>query len=145
MDGYSRMEIMRMTDEDLRRILKEEGEKLPTYTVAMIVEELKMRAETPESAYEEIDDEVNEADEESAENGEDDGDEDGTDCCEEPQEPEADDLELSPEERLQKQIEDAEKLKKERGRMLVIASVAAVATALLIVGFMLYLHFSGQL
>ena len=140
MDDYSRMDLMRMTDEELRKILKEDGERLSTFTVSMIVEELKRREETPESAYEEIDDEVNEIEDES-------GDADEADDSDDDKEREEDEdgAELSPEERLQKEIETAEKLKKERGRMLVIASVAAVAMALLIVGFVLYLYFSGQM
>lgn len=141
MEEYSRMDLMRMTDEDLRNLLKEEGEKLPTFTVLMIVEELKRREETPQSAYEEFGGDMNEADDGIKDNA-DDAEEDETE-----QEPEeaANDADLSPEERLQKDIETVEKLKKERTKMLVIASVAAVLAAILIIGFMLYLYFSGQL
>lgn len=144
MEEYSRMDLMRMTDEDLRKLLKEEGEKLPTFTVLMIVEELKRREETPESAYEEIDDEVNEVEDASEDNDEEDADADPEEEKEETEE-DGEKEDLTPEERLQNEIETVEKLKKERTKMLVIASVAAVSAALLIVGFMLYLYFSGQM
>ncbi len=45
MPGYSKMDLMRMSDDDLQKILKEEGESLPGYTISMIVEELKARME----------------------------------------------------------------------------------------------------
>ena len=143
-EEYSRMDLMRMTDEELRKILKEDGEKLPTFTVLMIVDELKRREETPESAYEAIDDEVNEIDD-GAEEDEEQAGEEEPDDADPDKEPEEEDEDLTPEQRAQKELETIEKLKKERTKMLVIASVAAVSAALLIVGFMLYLSFSGQM
>ena len=144
MEEYSRMDLMRMTDEDLRKLLKEEGEKLPTFTVLMIVEELKRREETPESAYEEIVDDANEVEDDSEESDGEDDDADAGEVKEETEEV-GEEEDLTPEERLKNELETVEKLKKERTKMLVIASVAAVSAALLIVGFVLYLYFSGQL
>ena len=149
MAGYGRMEIMRMSDEEILEKLKSEGEDLPDYVAVMMLDELKRRKEEGSAEEEDAENagglenleelEEDYADAEDFEDGEEDEeaeedlDEDGEDA-----------EELTPEEELQRRIDEAQKEMKERKRTLIIASAVAVGAAILMIGFVLYLKLSGN-
>lgn len=164
MPGYSRMDLMKMSDEDLRKVLKDEGDNLPGYTVSMIVEELKNRMEMEEQgkggpAEGLSEDGLFEEDFENSENEESlsDADTEGSKSAEENEEDgenkedekdeenEEDEENLTEEEKLQKEMKRLEEQQKDRKKTLIIASIAAGIAALAVIGLILYLYFDGQL
>ncbi len=161
MAGYSRMTIMSMSEEEIKRVLTEERDILSDYTAFMMVEELKRREEQgdePLPTIEELEalEEVDE-DTEELEDGEDPENEEDYEFVEDIEDienveelaPEDLDESLSDEQRAeikrQRQIEELEKIKEDRKKTLILACVGTVVTALAIAGFMVYLSLSGQL
>ncbi len=141
MPGYSRMDIMRMSDEDLQRILREEGETLPGYMVSMVIDELRSRVEEKGKSEEELTEEetVEEVSEEeslseySDDNGE---DEEYEDVIEE---------DLSEEEKCQRELLRLEEEKKERKKILIISSAAAGVMAIAVIGMIVWFYLNGQM
>lgn len=155
MASYSRMVIMSMSEEDIKRVLTEERDSISDYAAFMMVEELKRRKELAESGEElSITEEETDLQDEQDEEGELPEDYEfveNIEDIEELEELEEEDLDesLSDEQRAeikrQRQIEELEKIREDRKKTLIFACVGTVVTALAIVGFMVYLSLSGQL
>lgn len=155
MASYSRMVIMSMSEEDIKRVLTEERDSISDYAAFMMVEELKRRKELAESGEElSITEEESDLQDEQDEEGELPEDYEfveNIEDIEDVEELEQEDLDesLSDEQRAeikrQRQIEELEKIREERKKTLILACVGTVVTALAIVGFMVYLSLSGQL
>ncbi|MBQ9129321.1 MAG: hypothetical protein IJX59_01005 [Clostridia bacterium] len=155
MASYSRMVIMSMSEEDIKRVLTEERDSISDYAAFMMVEELKRRKELAESGEElSITEEESDLQDEQDEEGELPEDYEfveNIEDIEDVEELEQEDLDesLSDEQRAeikrQRQIEELEKIKEDRKKTLILACVGTVVTALAIVGFMIYLSVSGQL
>ncbi len=155
MASYSRMVIMSMSEEDIKRVLTEERDSISDYAAFMMVEELKRRKELAESGEElSITEEESDLQDEQDEEGELPEDYEFVENIEDIEDVEAleqEDLDesLSDEQRAeikrQRQIEELEKIREERKKTLILACVGTVVTALAIVGFMVYLSLSGQL
>lgn len=154
MASYSRMVIMSMSEEDIKRVLTEERDSISDYAAFMMVEELKRRKELAESGEELSITEESDLQDEQDEEGELPEDYEfveNIEDIEDVEELEQEDLDesLSDEQRAeikrQRQIEELEKIREERKKTLILACVGTVVTALAIVGFMVYLSLSGQL
>ncbi|MBQ8214991.1 MAG: hypothetical protein IJX08_02720 [Clostridia bacterium] len=155
MASYSRMVIMSMSEEDIKRVLTEERDSISDYAAFMMVEELKRRKELAESGEElsitEGESDLQDEQDEEGELPEDYEFVENIEDIEDVEELEQEDLDesLSDEQRAeikrQRQIEELEKIKEDRKKTLILACVGTVVTALAIVGFMVYLAVSGQL
>ncbi len=189
MAGYSRMDIMSLSEEEIRRILKEKYDTLPDYTVCLMVEELKKREEYrgaskgEEKISEDTEDfleqwrtehpgEEDEPTGEESEDGEKEDFEGGSvtadgfesdqtdtdslaenksECLCDETKPvfeelrEGEDGEETAEKSRENVSEELRRMKKERRNILIFALTGAGITALAIVCFLLYLHFSGEL
>lgn len=148
MAGYSRMDIMSMSEEELCRVLKEEGDVLPDHTLCFMVEELKRRKENPQCEETEEDLSETKAFLESweAENPEEFSD-DAEDAYAEENDPEnVDGEDADAEEDQEKNSEESLiALQRERRHTLIVALTGAGIAAAGIIGFFLYLYFTGQL
>ena len=70
MAGYSRMVIMSMSEEEIKRVLTEERETLSDHTAVLMVEELKRRAELGEEQTELTEEELKELEQEASDEDE---------------------------------------------------------------------------
>ena len=135
---YGRMEVMRMSDEEIRRILEEEGDTLEEGTAALMLEELKKRSEQTDDgadlglSEEELAELNAEADDEPEEDGQ---TEEGS--GEEPED-------LSDEEKLARLEKELEAENKESKRTLIIACAAAGVVAVVSIAAILILRALGK-
>ena len=133
MSDYGRMEIMRMSDEEIKEILKKEGELLPDDTLVLMVEELKRRAETPDMPAEEmpedLEEELSEEPEETIEEE-----------AEEEQE-----SDLSDEEKLTRLEQEIDRSNRENRKILIAACVAAAVITAAAVAVLIILQAIGKL
>ena len=148
MAGYSKMDIMSMSEEEIKKALEEEGRDLPEHTIYFMVEELKRREQFEEAVLT-VDDEYPE-DEESSEESEEAEKTSEDEVAEEPQAEETgEEPELTEEElEAQKKEEDRmliEEYQKSRKKTLRFALIGAGVAAIAVTAFILYLYGSGAL
>ena len=137
-DYYGRMEIMRMSDEEIKELLSH-GETLDEGVCAMMLDELKRREQEGE-----VDTDLGLTEEElaalNAEAGDEDGEteESGEELEEEPEE-------LTEEEKFEKLEEEIDRQNKENKRTLIIACVGAAVVAVGAIVILLILRALGKL
>ncbi len=141
MAGYSKMDIMSMSEEEIKKALEEEGGDLPEHTIYFMVEELKRREQFEEAVLTvEEDSDLEESDGDVEEGLEEESDDEGV----ESEEPELTEEELE----AKKKEEDRiliEEYQKSRKKTLRFALIGAGVAAVVVTVFILYLYGSGAL
>lgn len=138
MKDYGRMQIMRMSDEELERLLREEGRDLGEGVAAMIFEELRNRKQQPAQVDLGIsEEELEELNAEAGDEENEDETEDGTEASDD------DDIEDETKDGdLEKRIDEQNK---ENKKILVVSIVLACAVAAIAILVLLILKWTGSL
>ena len=144
MPDYTRMDIMRMSDEEIKEAIAKEGEYLPEGVLEVMLDELKRRsesAEMPELGLSE--DEIEELN--AQVDGEEEPEEEEEPLEEPTNEAKEEDAKEDEAEKLKLLSEEIDRQNSENRRILIIASVAAGIVAVGSIVVLLILKMLGKL